>query len=403
MSADISNKTVIENIDTNNNEAKNNKENAFDMSNIKLERGDTPQDIKDRCYQLCRNYLADVWLTVGIDDIEVKRLSGGLTNQLYYCAINDIHRTNDASAPQEVAIRLYQTKHFNENERTSDMIIGLMVSQCGLGPKLYGVFPDGQIQKYYKHKSFRKEQQTDPKLVEELAEKLARIHAMDVPISKTTHWMFNYFENYYRDGNETFDMPALINETNSETLQKFDLRLELDWLKNTIVKFDSPVTFTHVDFRGSNIMVTEDDSIVLCDFEYSCYDYRGYDFGTIFIEWGQKFWGDKDDDKPYEFTDDSQIVPFLETYILESTKLLGDKFANDPRNNVKRMIREVKLFSMVSMMFIVLFMYRMKESIFNTIEFNKKQQMAMTEKTYKAYQDLKSQFMIQNAFNTDLD
>ncbi|XP_054157301.1 choline/ethanolamine kinase-like [Oppia nitens] len=399
MSAEISSKISIEDIANN-----NIKETVFDMSNIKLERGDTPKDIKDRCYQLCRNYLADVWLTVGIDDIEVRRLSGGLTNQLYYCAINDIHRTNDASAPQEVAIRLYQTKHFNENERTSDMIIGLMVSQCGLGPKLYGVFPDGQIQKFYKHKNFRKEQQTDPKLVEELAQKLARIHAMDVPISKTTHWLFRYFDDNYSEDNEMFDMPALIKETNSETLQKFDLRLELDWLKNTIVKFDSPVTFTHVDFQTSNIMVTENDGIVLCDFEYSCYGYRGYDFGSIFIEWGKKFWGDnQNDDKPQEFADDSQIVPFLEWYILESTKLLGDKFAKDPRNNVNRMLREVKLFSMVSTMFGVLFMYNMKESIFNTIEFNKKQQMLMTEKTYKAYQDLKSKFIIQNVFNSDLD
>ncbi|XP_054157299.1 choline/ethanolamine kinase-like [Oppia nitens] len=361
--------------EVNNNKVINNEKQEIDLRKFKLERGVTPDDIKDRCYQLCRNYLADVWLTIGIDDIEVRRLSGGLTNQLYYCAINDIHRTNDASAPQEVAIRLYQTKHFNENERTSDMIIGLMVSQCGLGPKLYGVFPDGQIQKYYKHKQFSKDQQSDPKLVKELAQKLAGIHALNVPISKTTNWLFKYFDDSYQLANESFDIPALINESNSQTLKMYDLYEELVWLKDQISKIDSPITFTHVDFRSGNIMVTENDGIVLCDFEYSCYDYRGFDFGTIFLEWGQELWINRKEGQPYEYTDDQQILSFLELYVLESTKLLGNKFANDVRNDSKHMLREVKLFSLVGTMFVVLFFYKMNESIFTNEPFDKTKQM----------------------------
>ncbi|XP_054157298.1 choline/ethanolamine kinase-like, partial [Oppia nitens] len=321
-------------------------------------------DFKHKCYELCRNYLADIWLTVGIDDIEVRRLTGGFTNQLYYCAINDIHRTSDASAPQEVVIKLYLTKQFKENERTNDTIIGLLVSELGLGPKLYGVFTDGQIQQYYQHKRFTKDQQSDEKLVKELAEKLARIHAMDVPISKTNNWLFKYFDDNYRAANKSFDIPVLIDESNCETLKTYDLYEELCWLKDQIRSIDSPINFTHVDFRGGNIMVTENDGIVLCDFEYSCYGYRGYDFGTIFLEWGQEYWANRKDGQTSEYSYDQRILSFLELYNSESTKLLGDKFAKDQRNDVKRMVKEVKLFSLVGLMFLLLYFYKREQMAF---------------------------------------
>jgi hypothetical protein len=56
---------------------------------------------------------------------------------------------------QEVTIRLYGGKHFNNlncdgNERLTDVIIALLVSQNKLEPKIYGIFESGQIQHYYK-------------------------------------------------------------------------------------------------------------------------------------------------------------------------------------------------------------------------------------------------------------
>jgi len=129
-----------------------------DFSKIEILRGTTPENIKQRCYDLCKDYLAGVWLKVEIDQIEVKRLSGGFTNQLYYCAISKPIKSNN-DEPQEVAIRLYGGKHFNnldcgQNERLTDVIIALLVSQCKLGPKIFGLFEDGQIQQYYKVSAF---------------------------------------------------------------------------------------------------------------------------------------------------------------------------------------------------------------------------------------------------------
>ena len=131
------------------------EEPIVDFMKVEWQRGRTPDGIKDICFQLCADYLGGVWSQVSIDDIHVKRLSGGLTNQLYYCALNEDLRNSDTTEPQEVVLRLYEAKHFNNmdnegNERLSDTIISVLVSEYNLGPKIYGLFESGQILKYYK-------------------------------------------------------------------------------------------------------------------------------------------------------------------------------------------------------------------------------------------------------------
>ena len=44
-------------------------------------------------------------------------------------------------------------RHYNSKENTerlNDMIILTIMSQTGLGPKIYGIFENGFIQKFYK-------------------------------------------------------------------------------------------------------------------------------------------------------------------------------------------------------------------------------------------------------------
>ena len=223
-----------------------------------------------------------------------------------------------------------------------------------------------------KHKCFRTDEQKDPELVEEVARKLSRIHAMDVPIKRTGNWLFDYFDDSYKLANERFDLKALIDECKCETLKTYDIGEELEWLKKAVIESRSPHVFTHIDFRGSNIMITESDGIVLCDFEYSCYGFRGFDFGTIFSEWGRDFgsWH-----LPLEFPSDDTIKPFIDSYIDESIKLKGKQFSEDNRNSFENLLKEVKLFSLAASMWIILFLQKMNESVIEGIPFDKVETM----------------------------
>lgn len=128
-----------------------------------LLRGSDLSDVEQRCLKLCSEYIGGAWssATDPAKDITVKRIAGGLTNQLYYVGLADhVTGENNKSVypdePREVAIKFYQAKHFKtvggNDERLSDTIIGLLTSQLDIGPKVYGIFDDGIIQGYYKVK-----------------------------------------------------------------------------------------------------------------------------------------------------------------------------------------------------------------------------------------------------------
>ena len=215
-------------------------------------------------------------------------------------------------------------------------------------------------------------EQTEPALVDEVARKLAQFHSLDVPIKRSGNWVFDFIDNNYSEANKLFDLNALYSECNCITLKTYDLLTELEWLKRTVTEVDSPVMFTHSDFRSSNIMVTESDGIVICDYEYSCYSYRGCDFGTIFADWGQSW---EEVKTVQEFASDHTLKPFIDAYINELIKLNGEKFREDQRNSVQHILKEGKVFALVSYMFFILLTLKANESVFANIPFDKKKQM----------------------------
>lgn len=113
-------------------------------------RGETPDGIKKKSLQLCAEYLSGSWKNLTVDQIKFRRISGGLTNQLYYCGLaDDVLTTGDE--PREVAIKLYGKKWFmndENNERLNDLIIVLLASEYNVGPKVYGVFGGGEVIEY---------------------------------------------------------------------------------------------------------------------------------------------------------------------------------------------------------------------------------------------------------------
>lgn len=132
-----------------------------ELSKDDMVRGETPTNIAEKSLKLCQKYVGGVWLQAQtIKDIEVTRIKGGLTNQLYKVALGaHIAKQHEESVnePHAVALKLYQPKHavFADNlihdafERLPDAIVLSMVSQSGISPKVYGIFPDGFVQRFY--------------------------------------------------------------------------------------------------------------------------------------------------------------------------------------------------------------------------------------------------------------
>ena len=118
----------------------------LDFSELhKMSKGKTPDDIQEKCLNLCKDYLSGNWTQQTVNTIEVRRITGGICNQLYYCGIKDPDQSE--AVPQVVVFRFAPSKTSGISD---NIITSLIFSEKNLGPKIYGVFSDGLIQKYYK-------------------------------------------------------------------------------------------------------------------------------------------------------------------------------------------------------------------------------------------------------------
>lgn len=78
----------------------------------------------------------------------------------------------------------------------------------------------------------------------------------------------------------------LLLKTNKHT--KITTKYKLIHCRDHLMKMKSPVVFCHNDMQEGNILLREDieePTLVLIDFEYCSYNYRGFDIANHFIEW----------------------------------------------------------------------------------------------------------------------
>ena len=190
------------------------------------------------------------------------------------------------------------------------------------------------------------ENQGEPYIVSEVARKLATFHSEEMPINKDPEHLLRLIRKQRDYAYERHPIDNYIRDFNLTTLQSNNLDKELDWIRSRTAYRDSPVVFIHNDFRKPNVMVLKNGRVLFCDFEGSTYGHRGRDFGTFFTEWDRNV--PEDYGRVQKFADDEVIIPFIEQYIKESVNIHGNEFLDDPRNCVKHILKETKLFALVA-------------------------------------------------------
>ncbi|CAG2117193.1 unnamed protein product [Medioppia subpectinata] len=307
----------------------NDEECDYETKRKQWRRGETPEDIQTECRNLCSQYLGGIWSEISENQLNIRRITGGFTNQIYYCGLSSQCATI-GNEPQEVAVKCYGKKwisNYTENDRFNDIVINLLAAKHNLGPKQYAFFSRGNIEEYIKSHSFGLKEKSDGKYVDKLSRMLATFHSMDVPIARNENWFSKFLDDFYTKAYELFPLTEMFREVNATTLLNTNLKDEINWLKKCLKATNSPLVFSHNDFRGPNIMVREIDqnndqsiAIAFCDFEYSCYAYRGFDFGAIFEDWGRT-----DAQEVCGRVSDFEIEQFMIGYLDENIKIHGLK------------------------------------------------------------------------------
>ncbi|XP_025199442.1 choline/ethanolamine kinase isoform X1 [Melanaphis sacchari] len=241
-------------------------------------------DMFEMATRLCRSYLPGSWKKITVKDICVKRISGGLSNWLYQVTL-----LKGNAEPRDVLMRLYGQTHGEnaiENIITESVIFTLL-SERGLGPKLHGIFPGGRLEEYIPARSLKSEELSDPKLSLMIAEKMAELHQLNIPINKDSTWLWETMDRWLQQPIK--DINWLRDNMELDQILSTNLCDEARWLKKHLSKLRSPVVFCHNDLQEGNILMKENDpncrSLCLIDYEYCAYNYRGFDIANHFIEW----------------------------------------------------------------------------------------------------------------------
>ncbi|XP_062246870.1 choline/ethanolamine kinase [Platichthys flesus] len=304
---------------------------ADDDSEAESYRGgrteDVDRDTRSRAYAWCRDFLSGSWKTIPEEDFEISIVSGGLSNLLYLCTLPE-HVNSVGEEPRQVLLRIYGAILQGVDSLVLESVMFAILAERTLGPKLYGIFPEGRLEQYLPNTRMNTEQLSDPAVSAELATKVARFHEMIMPFNKEPKWLFGTIDKYmYQVMKLKFVREAHVKKF--KKLMKFDLPAELQSLRALLAETPSPVVFCHNDVQEGNILILDDsgqsssDRLMLIDFEYSSYNYRGFDFGNHFCEWMYDYTYNQwpfYKASPENYPTREQQLHFLRSYLSERRK-----------------------------------------------------------------------------------
>ncbi|XP_044579530.1 choline kinase alpha isoform X2 [Cotesia glomerata] len=314
---------------------------------------DSNSEMRATAARICRDYLHGVWKHVNADNIVFKHISGGLSNWVYNVQLPE-GTTPLRGEPRQVLLRIYGQTHGERAMESiiTESVIFTLLSERKLGPKLHGVFPGGRIEEYIPARPLLTKELADPELSAMTAEKMALLHMMQVPINKEPTWLWDTMAKWRTSAEEVLKNVEEVDThlmKHIEYVKSINFSAEIAWFRSLVSQQKYPIVFCHNDMQEGNILLrqnTRKRELVIIDFEYCSYNYRGFDLANHFVEWQYDYTAEE-----YPFfherkgagPTDEQKLHFIRSY-LKSTGKEGTTEEN-------RLMEEVKVFTLASHLF----------------------------------------------------
>eukprot|EP00177_Eucheuma_denticulatum_P003719 GFKZ01006735.1.p1 GENE.GFKZ01006735.1~~GFKZ01006735.1.p1 ORF type:complete len:349 (+),score=42.76 GFKZ01006735.1:210-1256(+) len=227
--------------------------------------------------------LLPLWSCHSPSDVQISPLTGGLTNSIYKATL-------PLADPSSVLVRIFGAPQlFPASRRAIESIVYEQLSNAGIAPCLHANLPNGRVEQYLDARNIELYEMTQENILNGVARGMARMHKFEpygdgvgkelTLWSDVEDWLVEVVQ-LVEAGN--LRMPAGVSLRRCEEGMR-QLRKELEGS-------DCPIVFCHNDVWSGNIMVGKDDTTVsFVDFEFSGFNYRGFDIGNFFSEaaWGK--------------------------------------------------------------------------------------------------------------------
>ncbi|XP_054845236.1 choline/ethanolamine kinase isoform X1 [Eublepharis macularius] len=300
--------------------------------------------------------------------------SGGLSNLLYKCTLPD-HIATAENEPRQVLLRIYGAILQGVDSLVLESVMFAILAERALGPRLYGIFPQGRLEEYIPSRRLLTEDLPEPSISGEIAVKMARFHGMVMPFNKEPKWMFGTMERYLKQISElTFPQEAQLRKLNR--LKAYNLEAEMRSLRALLEATPSPVVFCHNDVQEGNILLLagrenlSSDRLMLIDFEYSSYNYRGFDIANHFCEWVYNYSHDQwpfYKASPENYPSRHQQLHFVRSYLSEARGKSPPPSPEEQERMEAEMLLEISRFTLASHFFWGL--WSILQAKISTIEF----------------------------------
>ena len=229
------------------------------------------------------------------EDFRITPITGGMTNLLYKCSLRDEVKLLPGEK-RHILLRLYG-RIIKDSPETSviDPVVFGLLAEKGLGPQLYGVFLDGRLEEYIPSRSLTTSELNNSAISQCCARIMASFHTLNLPIRKTPGRLFEETQGFLAATLKSMTAVPYSSDR-AERVSKllaYNLPNEVNFMWSLLANVKSPIVFCHNDLSAGNILYVENNTsdtgtqwrLQPIDFEYSFYNYRGFDIGNHFCEW----------------------------------------------------------------------------------------------------------------------
>ncbi|KAJ6646204.1 Choline kinase alpha [Pseudolycoriella hygida] len=336
---------------------------------------DTIDIDKNEALELGMSFVGDEWKTLKEDDIAITSLRGGYSGRLII--VEDVSKTCHDNPNKKFLVRLYGGKLVDKNDivkagkcETSEGLVFYANGLNGLGPKLLGVFEGGRVEEFVPSHRLSEKDLVDPRLSMELARKLARFHALKLPVSKKRRDLLAV-SGIYQDQYNKENLMKIIKEFSLSaeecTLLEESYHNDHKLLRSFESKVGGRIVFCHGDLNKNNILVRDtpdqfNERIMLIDYELAATDYRGVDLSALLLN------------RMYEMKENGEFFQICEWPDYEYRRLIATEYLNETKklnyfefdengvDSLDHVMMEIDFFVMYGLQFFIGFMKKMTNS-----------------------------------------
>lgn len=315
-----------------------------DDKNLPADKNDLAL-MKPYILNLCKDYLFGIWKQINIDDFDIYRPNGGVSNYLFKCELTNPNLKLKSNEPSKIFVRIYGENHHKDvPNMIKDIVIQSTMSDFKFGPKLHAIFPSGRLEEFIEARPLHPSEMLVPEINSKIAAELAKFHSLEMPFAKVSY-LFDCCEKNIKLGKENLSSIKL-NEIESQKLNeimKFDTWGEICKLWKIIESLNCLSFFCHNDCNVGNILKLN-DKLMLIDYEYGNYNFRGYDIGNYFCEMMFNY---EVTEEPYYVYDYSLFpskevqMKFIQDYLKNFKEVTKNKNIDPSAYDLDKLTREV--------------------------------------------------------------